>query len=206
MNQSKKPVNRRRLKALSKRITNRVIAQELGISESTFYRYKSGKVKNPRIGINEGIDGLWDELKTAKPTTSIKLKRKRYNEKLELSLTEEKWFEDSRIKNHVYRTYNKINEPNTLGDFIEKIYLKTESPYFAIKMVGVAVELEGEETIEKIKAFSTPFRNINLDGHDTIWDDLLMLRGMPSKQLKRILYHEIVCKQFFNSNNEAIKS
>ena len=69
-------MNRRRLKALSKRITNKEIANQLGVSVSTIYRYKKGKVKNPKVDHKNEIDKLWNEFKNVKGTKSGKKKHK----------------------------------------------------------------------------------------------------------------------------------
>jgi transcriptional regulator with XRE-family HTH domain len=187
---------KRQLNALEKRITQKDLAFELGVSPSTLYRYKTGKTKNPKKNLSPLIAEIWQSVKKVKPAKNLQQKKKNLAKiESDYSYAYSKHFKDSRINNHVYRA--KVLPLSVLEDIVSEMMYKFKSPYFMVRLVGTAFEQneEGEEK-EVEQSYSTRFVAIELDGVELLWEQLKALLAKPSKKLKRVKYFEIVCKEF----------
>jgi transcriptional regulator with XRE-family HTH domain len=187
---------KRQLNALEKRITQKDLAFELGVSPSTLYRYKTGKTKNPKKNLSPLIAEIWQSVKKTKPAKNLQEKKKNLAKiESDYQYAYSKHFKDSRINNHVYRA--KVLPLAVLEDIVSEMMYKFKSPYFMVRLVGTAFEQneEGEEK-EVEQSYSTRFVAIELDGVELLWEQLKALLAKPSKKLKRIKYFEIVCKEF----------
>jgi transcriptional regulator with XRE-family HTH domain len=177
-------MNRKRLQAISRRLTNRAAADYLGISESTFYRYKSGKIKNPNPEVLQKADKLWSQIKSTKPTKNITQKKRIELNRLDYSLDKIEKFKDAKTKHYVYKIqpseYSEIE--GIIKDLIfDKPQYKEQA--FMVRVVGQT----GDGILKRFSTAMVYFLDVEF-----LEEQLEKLLSKPSKQLKTVLYYEIV--------------
>lgn len=192
MSKANPKVNTRRLNALAKRITNRTIAEELGVSESTVYRYKKGKVKKPKFNINDSVNRLWDLYKSSKPTTNPHLKRKREETKLDYVLERIDKHKFARTKDFVYR-FTDFNESG-FQDMVDDIHNKHKLDYFLVRII---CDFSESDALIENKILSTRIVNIVIDDIDTLYEVFMEL--IVQYHIEFIHYFELVAKDLFNA-------
>lgn len=167
MKKQKVKVNIRRLKALSKRVTNKALAQELGISESTFYRYKRGATKKPRFNINNSVDRLWDVYKSTKPTNDNKLKHRREIKLHPYKFVEQLDFERVGTIHYIYDFGIDLAFDSEL--FINMVEQIAEERNTEIHLVLVNATFAGSD---EEKTLSTRSVVTSIDGAETLWEEI----------------------------------
>lgn len=179
-------INKKRIAALERRITRKDLAENLGISESTLYRYSKGKVKKPKFDINKKLDALWEEFKTKKPTTDTKLKRKRVEQYQGFTFYGTKHFKKMNSTDFIYQISNF--DEAVIQDTIDHI-VNTHDNIQVIQCKLVGLDENG-----KMRKFSTPlFRFFAIDD---FMESINVLLAKPSKTLKSMVHLEIIGKVY----------
>lgn len=195
----KSNINKRRIKALKKRLPVKTIANEIGISPSTLNRYLSGKIKNPKKDINNKVDLLFNHVKKKRCVTNWKEKEKIALELCGYSVKNQRNYKHAKSRQVTYKieTTNFSEIENIIQNLEEKQpdYGQGNKLVY-INIVGIKDEQRiNEETGEKYtvevpQRFSTPFAAS--DDLAEIEKNLKDLLAKPSKTLKKVLNYEIV--------------
>lgn len=186
----------KKIQGIEKRITQKDLAKLLFVSESTLYRYKTGKTKKPKTNIEALVSEIWDKTKHYKKSESVKEKQV-FLTKIEQDYYYAKSvpFKSSRTINHIYRT-STLNH-SLLEDIVSEMEHKFKTNFFSVSLVGIAEEMNEEGEMKNVEqAYSTHYVYTLADGVDELWNKVKALLAKPSKKLKSVKWFEIIAKEF----------
>lgn len=193
-------INKRELQYLLRRITQKELARELGVSTSTIYRWKTAKkpIKAKRISSHEIIE-LKTVLKSVKVAHSVKEKQKVSIEKINGRLVRTREFAKTNTTNYYYH----FNSPDI--DLIkEKMeQLISDEVWEGNNINHFGIQLNGLDAYGNKISFSTKFLAITdsdgqylLKNYDFLFENLQGLLNTPSTQFKVFLGLDLIQKDY----------